>query len=83
MSGSEITATVALAWSTIHSIWVIKYYKEAKTGYFVLRIFISILILVLYYGLKYTKKLPVGLGTNIGYLGITFVTLIFYEFKLK
>lgn len=25
LSGSEITATVALALSTIHSIWVIKY----------------------------------------------------------
>jgi hypothetical protein len=83
LSGSEITATVCLVLSIFHSIWVIRSYKEAKAGLFVLRIFISILILVLYYVLKSKKYLPVGLGTNIVYFCITFIAIIFYEVKLR
>jgi hypothetical protein len=77
-SGSEITATVGLVIGIEYSV----YWARTSKIYF-FKIFIYIMILVLYYVLKYQNILPLGLGTNIVYFVITIVIMLYCEYKMS
>jgi hypothetical protein len=90
-SGSEITVTVFNALSIPFYIYWFnktkevekKTKEEGKKWYYILYAFISILILVLYYVLKYKEILPVGECTNIGYFAISLYFLIVFPATVK
>ena len=74
-SPSEITATILNIINILFNIYNIRRYN-ANTGTYVYYILLSILILGLYYGLKLSNKLPLGVWSNIGYFVITFIFLM-------
>ena len=73
-SPSEITATILNIINILFNSYNIRY--NANTGSYVYYILLSILILGLYYGLKLSNKLPLGVWSNIGYFVITFIFLM-------